>query len=236
MMRLLLLPTVFGLVSLAGPIHAQDSAAAAPAPPTTSLTSYLDSASLHASLARLPAIPAERRIEHVFIISWDSAGQPLSVSPAVPHVMPRIYADSVAPLVRAALLPAEPRPGGREFTVMVKTGDSATVERISLRVRPTVLVNRGQVMSSLGRFAQELVRGDSTLVGTITVRTRMVVDPTGVPDSARIEVSSGMPQIDEQALRVVSIMRFRPLHFDDEPVSSVAILPVVFVFPEEDPP
>jgi len=62
------------------------------------------------------------------------------------------------------------------------------------------------------------------------VTLRLFVDSTGavLPDSTRVERSSGEPQLDSAALRGVPEMRFSPGVVGGRPVNAALLVPVVF--------
>ena len=58
------------------------------------------------------------------------------------------------------------------------------------------------------------------------------VDGTIVPESTRVEESSGFPQLDSAALQSVDLLRFAPAQRDGVPVATAFIQPVHFRHPD----
>ncbi len=63
---------------------------------------------------------------------------------------------------------------------------------------------------------------------------RLFVTETGtiVPESTRIEESSGYPALDSAALRSVDLLRFAPARRDGSPIATAFIQPVHFRHPD----
>ncbi|MCZ6916202.1 MAG: energy transducer TonB [Gemmatimonadetes bacterium] len=57
-------------------------------------------------------------------------------------------------------------------------------------------------------------------------------DGTIVPDSTRVEESSGFPQLDSAALQSVDLLRFAPARRDGVPVATAFVQPVHFRHPD----
>ena len=223
------------------PLGAQDTTASATAaaavaavaaPPR--MSAFLDSAALHAALARVPAPRARRRIERVFVVTFDSAGQPQPVKPAAPRAMPAGYRDTVGPLLQAALRPIAPRRGGWPSLLLVQTGSTPAVADVQLPRRMPAVANMSALQRALYDASQELLAVDDALVGReFPLRIAMRVDEDGIATPTGIAVSSGVRAVDDAALGAMRVIRFRPELLDDEPVPSRVVLPIRFVFPKE---
>lgn len=222
------------LASAATPLRAQDTAvvAAVAAPPR--LHAFLDSAALHSALARLPAAPAAKRIAHVFVVTFDSAGRPQPVKPAARRAMPAGWRDSVAPLVEAALRPIAPRRGGWQLLLQVEAGSAPMVAEVQLPRRHPSVANMGALQRALHDASQELLAVDDSLVGhEYPLRVAMNVDEDGIATPTGIVLSSGVRAVDDAALGAMRVIRFRPGLLDGEPVPARVVLPIRFVFPKE---
>ena len=215
---------------------AQDPAVAS-TPPKPALTEMLDSAALHAALARIPAAPAQRRIERVFVVAFDSTGQPRPPRAAAPEAMPESYREAVGPMIESALRPIEAHGRSWAIWLLVEAGNPPRIEEVQLEVQQPRVANHGVVYRELSRVAEQLVRRDTMLEGTKReVRVRMIAGADGRADSARVVQSSGIAAADSAALHITSIVRFDPMRYDGVPVRSWVVLPVVYVFPPGDEP
>ena len=68
--------------------------------------------------------------------------------------------------------------------------------------------------------------------GVVLLRLYVTASGTLVPDSTRIEESSGFPELDSAALRSVDQLRFAPARRDGIPVATAFVQPVHFRHPE----
>jgi len=216
------------LLFSAAPLGAQTESVVA-APPR--LHAFLDTASLRAALAHVPVRPHRRRTERLFRIEWDSTGQPLAPTPAVPRAMPGAYRDAVVPLLQAALRPTTPHHGGWASFVFVDAGSAARIEEVFPIELPARLTNGTALHQALYQQAGRLLQRDTSLAGRrVTVRVAVDVDARGNVAGARLVSSSGIMALDEAALRAVRIARFQPGSVDGEPAPSTVVLPFEVVF------
>ena len=201
---------------------------------TPRMHAFLDSISLHSALTALPASPAEKRTSRVFLIEFDSSGAPRPVVPAVPRVMPADYRDAVAPLIQAALRPIVPSRAGWRSLILVDAGAKPRIEEVRLAVQDPRVANPHALERVLFDHARRLVNEDTTLVGrTFRVHIAMQVDEDGVASTSGISLSSDIPAVDSTALVAVRVIRFHPGLIDDEPAPARVVLPIRFVFPED---
>jgi protein TonB len=68
--------------------------------------------------------------------------------------------------------------------------------------------------------------------GVVLLRLYVTESGTIVPDSTRIEESSGFPELDAAALRSVDQLQFAPARRDGVPVATAFVQPVHFQHPE----
>ena len=68
--------------------------------------------------------------------------------------------------------------------------------------------------------------------GVVLLRLYVTASGTLVPDSTRIEESSGFPELDSAALRSIDQLRFAPARRDGLPVATAFVQPVHFRHPE----
>ncbi len=68
--------------------------------------------------------------------------------------------------------------------------------------------------------------------GVVLLRLYVTASGTLVPDSTRIEESSGFPELDSAALRSIGQLRFAPARRDGIPVATAFVQPVHFRHPE----
>ncbi|MCH7682524.1 MAG: energy transducer TonB [Gemmatimonadetes bacterium] len=68
--------------------------------------------------------------------------------------------------------------------------------------------------------------------GVVLLRLYVTASGTLVPDSTRIEESSGFPELDSAALRSVDQLQFAPARRNGIPVATAFVQPVHFRHPE----
>ncbi|HVG45886.1 MAG TPA: TonB family protein [Longimicrobium sp.] len=102
---------------------------------------------------------------------------------------------------------------------------STTYELDAVEERPT-LSNSSEVVRLLSRNYPPLLR-DAGVVGTVTVRMRVMENGTVDPESVVIE-NSTHDAFGDAAKRVVERMRFRPAKVGGRPVKVMVTLPVDF--------
>jgi len=68
--------------------------------------------------------------------------------------------------------------------------------------------------------------------GVVLLRLYITASGAIVPDSTRIEESSGFPELDSAALRGVDQLQFAPARRDGVPVATAFVQPVHFQHPE----
>jgi TonB family protein len=68
--------------------------------------------------------------------------------------------------------------------------------------------------------------------GVVLLRLYVTEAGTLVPDSTRIEESSGFPELDSAALRSIDQLQFAPARRDGVPVATAFVQPVHFRHPE----
>lgn len=215
------------LALLAAPAGAQTAAVA----PPLRMGDYLDTAALRTRVAALPAPPPEKRIGRVFRLVFDSVGKPLRPVPAVPRAMPAQYRDAVAPLIQAALRPVDPRRYDSGTFVLVESGNPARVEEIIPAQRLPAVANLPELTRAISAAASALA--DAGIAdGTLVPRVMVEVSEEGAVTSARIQRSSGTPEVDAMVLRIVSRVRFTPLLLDGEPAPARVILPIRLIIEE----
>jgi TonB family protein len=73
---------------------------------------------------------------------------------------------------------------------------------------------------------------EQQIEGVVLLRLFVTESGNLVPDSTRIEESSGFPQLDSAALRHVDELRFAPARRDGVPVATAFLQPVHFRHPE----
>ena len=89
-----------------------------------------------------------------------------------------------------------------------------------------VMVNRDLPFHYPGALYARRLQGDVTL--------RLYVDSTGqtVPESTRVEQSSGQPAFDTAAITGARDLRFVPAKLHGEPVGMTILFPIYFRHPE----
>ena len=120
--------------------------------------------------------------------------------------------------------------------VRVITGPGAQVDRPRLHENQPQLVNRGEIARILsgaaGRYTSLLLMGPRTTL----VKFRVQADGTPEAEGAEVTLSSGDPQLDDEALAVVGRMRFRPAKVEGIPVRVWVQVPITFQIQSPPPP
>ena len=99
----------------------------------------------------------------------------------------------------------------------------ASVDEVATAPR---LLNGDAVTEAIEREYPPELRADG--VGGV-VRLRLLVGTDGVPREARILEGSGLPRLDQAAMRVAQVVRFEPATgHDGRPVEVWAAFPIVF--------
>jgi TonB family protein len=124
----------------------------------------------------------------------------------------------MSPRVRiacAALAVACSSPGSRDASATQQTPDEHPI-----------MVNRDLPFHYPGALYAQRLQGDVTL--------RLYVDSTGqtVPESTRVEQSSGRAAFDSAAMAGARDLRFVPAKLHGEPIGMTILFPVYFRHPE----
>lgn len=205
-----------------------------PRDPDPTIDQYLDTAAVRRALAARAPFTDARRAARILTVSYDSLGAVAAVTAPVAALIPQPSRDSLVAIVRAHARPIAPRPRGWQTHLLLSAGDSAKVEETALASTSAEVANRPGLVRALEYVAQDLVRDDPSLVGrTLAVRLRLVLTSDGAVESHTMLISSGDTRIDEAAVRLVRRTPFRAAIIEGEPVGSIVVLPLRFVFPEE---
>ncbi|NIQ57860.1 MAG: TonB family protein [Gemmatimonadetes bacterium] len=123
----------------------------------------------------------------------------------------------------AARRPAGPRPADPEELAAEPTFTPFT--------KAPVIVNRDEVVAAMSDAYPPLLR-DAGIGGTIHVY--FFIDAEGRVRDHRINSSSGHPALDQAALAVAEVYRFRPALNREEPVPVWVSFPITFQAGESD--
>ena len=200
-------------------------------------SALLDSAALARAAAELPAGELPRNVPPIFVVTFDTTGAAWEVRPLSDRV-PASYAEPVMAALRANARPQAPFARPYAVYVRVVTGPDARVDSPPLVESQPVLVNRREIAQALsratGRHALRLA-SEPRRRYEVDVKFRIRADGTPEAASATVLHSSGDPGLDDEALGVVSAMRFRPATVEGVPVRVWVTLPIHFDFPTERP-
>ena len=103
--------------------------------------------------------------------------------------------------------------------------DFATTPHYTAYTQAPQIVNRDEILAALIRAYPPQLR-DAGLGGT--VRIYFLIDEGGTVRNRVLDESSGHPALDEAAMQVASVYRFRPATNGDEPVYAWVSLPMTF--------
>lgn len=208
------------LALLAIPAHAQREE-------VHPLSTYVDSAALHAAVAAAPAGPRS-----LYWIQFDSTGALEEVRSLDCSGGASEYRDGLAGLLRTHARPVHETRKPTGVSVWLTAGPSARVQ-VARRVREhrPELANMDDVADTMYRVTQRLVRQLPALRGRMAeVTAKFQIDEKGVPAQSRILTQLGIPEIDDGIHDIVDAMRFRPGMINRCPVPVLVEVPIHLEF------
>ncbi|HEX8453520.1 MAG TPA: energy transducer TonB [Longimicrobium sp.] len=193
------------------------------------LSSYVDSAALHAAIAAAPEGPRS-----LYWIQFDSTGaleevRSMDCSGASGA---REYREALAGLLRTHARPVHETRKATGVNVWLTPGPSARVQ-VARRVREDLpsLANLDEVADTMERVTKRLLRELPALRGRMAeVTVKFQVDEKGVPAQSRILTQLGIPEIDDGIHDIVDAMRFRPAMINRCPVPVLVEVPIHLEF------
>ena len=96
-----------------------------------------------------------------------------------------------------------------------------------------VLVNASALQAHVQQQFAQLIWGNAMQQRPSRVMLEFVVDSTGMVRDARVETSTGLPEVEELALRAIRLARFQPVILNRQPISNVVKMPIIY---RVDPP
>jgi hypothetical protein len=180
----------------------------------------VDVEALARALAPVPMPELPAGIRPLFRLRFDSAGALEYVEPVFEQI-PASYAEAVVAAIRASVRPqAPPAPQRRlpDVHLLVTAGSEPSVSRLSVAEQEPVLLNQREVDRLVNQAKRRFGRRPALAVLT-GVALRVLSDGTVDPGSLRIYLSSGVPELDREALAIVVQGRYRPAMVDGVAVS-----------------
>ena len=163
--------------------------------------------------------------DHMLVsIAWDSTGTAQELN-TIETTMGRIEADALRQRIGSVL--RLPLARGRHRLRMDGDGSLRTARSVGCA---PYLVNR----ESLGRILEHMVGAANLGKFVQTARTAVIwirVGPDGTTSDARVETSSGYPELDAMALEAAKQGRFLPPSIDRVPMEAWASIPMQFRVP-----
>lgn len=218
MIRAAALAAVLALLAI--PAHAQRQE-------VHPLSTYVDSAALHAAVAAAPQGPRS-----LYWVQFDSTGVLEEVRSLDCSGGASEYRQTLAALLRTHAHPVHETRKATGVTVWLTAGPSARVQ-VARRVREEhpALANADEVGNTMDRVAKRLLRQLPALRGRMAeVTVKFQIDEKGVPAQSRILTQLGIPEIDDGIHDIVDAMRFRPAMVNRCPVPVLVELPIHLVF------
>lgn len=191
------------------------------------LSTYVDSAALHAAVAAAPEGPRS-----LYLILFDSAGVRNEVRSLDCSGGASEHREALAALLRTHARPVHETRKATGVYVWLTAGPSARVQ-VARRVREErpELANVGEVADTMERVTKRLVRQLPALKGRMAdVTATFQIDEKGVPAQSRILTQLGIPEIDDGIHDIVDAMRFRPAMINRCPVPVLVELPIHLEF------
>jgi hypothetical protein len=193
------------------------------------LSSYVDSAALHAAIAAAPEGPRS-----LYWIQYDSTGaleevRSMDCSGAGGA---REYREALATLLRTHARPVHETHKATGVNVWLTAGPSARVQ-VARRVREDLpsLANLDEVADTMERVTKRLLRQLPALRGRMAeVTVKFQIDEKGVSAQSRILTQLGIPEIDDGIHDIVDAMRFRPAMINRCPVPVLVEVPIHLEF------
>lgn len=175
----------------------------------------VDAEALARAMAPVPMPELPAGIRPLFRVSFDSAGAMEDVDPVFEQI-PAGYAEAAVAAIRASARPQAPPARGRrlpELYLLVAAGPEPSVSRPSVAEKEPVLLNQREVDRLVSQARRRFGRRPALAVLT-GVALRVLSDGTVDPGSLRIFLSSGLPELDREALAIAARMRYRPAMVD----------------------
>ena len=185
-----------------------------------SVPAVVDSAALARALAGLSVPEPPSGVRPLFRVGYDSTGAVADVEPVFDQI-PAEYAGPVAAAIRASAKPqAPPAPGRRvlDAHLLVVAGPEPAVSRPAVTEERPVLANEREVDRMVREAKRRFGRRPDRLMVIAGVGLRVRADGTVDPESIRLFMSSGEPELDREALGIAARMRFQPAVVDGIPV------------------
>jgi hypothetical protein len=208
------------LALLAAPAHAQREE-------VHPLSTYVDSAALHAAVAAAPEGPRS-----LYWISFDSAGVLREVRSLDCSGGAREYREALAGLLRSHARPVHATRRAAGVAILLTGGPSARVQ-VARRVREEqpAVADVEALADTLYAVSRRLVQQIPALKGRMAdVTVEFGIDDAGVPGQSRIPTPLGIPEIDDAVHDIVHSMRFRPATINRCPVPVQVLLPIHLEF------
>jgi TonB family protein len=194
---------------------------------SVSISEALDSAATAERLRGL-ARPPVRDAAWIFV-AWFSprTGAVDSVKAARRDALPAAATQAVMEALVTGARRLPPSDSVAVLDVMAVPGDPPTLRAV--RSEPPRLSNSREVTRDLTRFARAYARAKPRPPsGSRVVVVRMRVDDAGVPSRVFVPAPSSEAELNAQAVRAGSRMRFTPATLEGEPIAVWIEVPLTF--------
>lgn len=196
-------------------------------------SALVDSAALAGALAGLSVPELPSGVRPLFRMGFDSTGAVANVEPVFDQI-PADYAETVVAAIRAsARSQLPPAPGRRllDAYLFVVTGSQPAIGRSAVAEQRPVLENQREVDRMVAEARHRFGRRPERWVVISGVELRVLADGTVDPGSVRVQVPSGEPELDREALAIAARMRYRPAMVEGIAVPMRIFTPVSFWLP-----
>ena len=226
--------TTLATLAVLGACASAGGAGKVPEPdPRLPVTAFIDSAALHRALLGAPPVPATLRQQPLFSVVYDSTGVLTKVEPLSDVIIPPVWGDTIAAILRRHVSPRlTTRKPVVEYVWLV-SGPSPRIAVMDdlVEVRPQLL-NGPEVQRAVEALATKL-SGTSLYArgrefrAVLTVR----VNHQGLPEAPSLLRNSGNVEVNREIVALAARMRFQPAQLSGYPVTVLVSLPITIVIP-----
>lgn len=203
--------------------------------PETALpvAAFIDSAALHQALLGAPPVPEVLTRMPLFSVVYDSTGALAKVEPLSYLVIPPVWGDTIAAILRRHVAPRLPTRKPVVEYVWLVSGPSPRIAVIDdmVEVRPQLL-NDWEVTRTIESLAARIGASRAYDRGReFRAILSMRVDQRGMPEAPSLARSSGNVEINRELVALAAKMRFQPAQLSGYPVKVIVSIPITIVVP-----
>jgi hypothetical protein len=232
------IPCTLATLAALGACASAGGAGKAPEPDTTlPVAAFIDSAALHQALLGAPPVPATLKQQPLFSVAYDSTGVLTEVEPLSDVIIPPVWGDTIAAILRRHVSPRLTTRKPIVEYVWLVSGPSPRIAVMDdpVELRPQLL-NGPEVTRAVEALATKLSRTSLDARGRefraiLTVR----VNQQGAPEAPLLFRSSGSVAVDREIVALAALMCFQPARLWEYPVRVLVSMPITIVVPPSEP-